>query len=112
MDTKKLYARACEVTPLDANGFLSALGSAVDFLTARYGDAVAARGREVRSALESLDDDCGVDVIFTDALLNYLLFVCTKDKERRTFAVVEADYAYRTLWRARAKELRVAQERW
>ena len=112
MKTKNLYDRILMRKAVDAKSFLTALESAVGYFYSRYGDAIAEEGCAVKTVIESLDMDSGVDDIFFEALLNYVLYILMGDEDKHAIALSTGDDAYKTLWRTLAREARIRKDRW
>ncbi|MBQ8859181.1 MAG: hypothetical protein IJ012_05265 [Clostridia bacterium] len=107
MKTKQLFLRAYEVCPMEEREFLNYLGDCLRALLARYPTSLlAARGDGEIKIPTAMDEECGLDELYSGALLQGVVAGATGDASDRAAFLEEADYAYRNLWRRAAKGAR------
>ena len=108
MKIKPLYLRSLAVIPLEREDFLLQLERAIAFFASLYGrcgmrDPNAASEIEpISSAPLSIDGECAVNELWSEALLLYMEYLCKGERDAYTRALSAADGAYRSLWRVRA----------
>ena len=107
MKTKQLFLRAYEVCPMEEREFLNYLGDCLRALLARYPTALlAARGDGEIKIPAAMDEECGLDELYSGALLQGIVAGATGDAGDRTAFLEEADLVYRNLWRRAARGAR------
>ena len=107
MKTKQLFLRAYEVCPMEEREFLNYLGDCLRALLARYPTALlAARGDGEIKIPAAMDEECGLDELYSGALLQGIVAGATGDAGDRAAFLKEADLVYRNLWRRAARGAR------
>lgn len=99
MVTKEIFDRICAETPCGEPAFLRHLDTTVRFLESKYGKKFVYTTAYQKPY--SVNDDIPVYDEYFPAVVDNILFLLTKDTDRRTDAIAEADYAYKTIWGAR-----------
>lgn len=114
MNTKELFMRASERCPMEQVEFLGYLGDSVRMLLARYPTALlAAAGDGCIAAPATLEEECGLDPLYDEALICGAVAGKSGEAGDRSAFLTEAELAYRARWRAVAKGKRLAHEgRW
>ena len=108
MKIKPLYLRSLAVIPLEREEFLLHLERALAFFASLYGRCgmrdpnAASEADPAASAPLSIDGECAVSELWSEALLLYMEYLCKGERELYTRALSAAEGAYRTLWRVRA----------
>ncbi len=107
MTTKQLFLVACELCPMEQNEFLLHLSGAVRTLLSRYPTSLLCRAgdAEIKSPA-SLEEECGIDDLYSGALLQGVIAAKTKSEADRRMFLEEAEHTYRTLWRRAARGAR------
>ena len=112
MNTKELFIRARELCPMEQSEFLGHLGDCVRMLLARYPTALLARtGDGAIGAPASLDESCGLDERYDEALIRGAVAGKSGEESARSIFLAEAECAFRAVWRERARGKRIAGER-
>lgn len=89
--------------------FLSHVGDCVRMLLARYPTALLARaGDGAIAAPVTLEEDCGIDEAYDQALILGAVAGKTGGESDHAHFLSEAEQAYRAVWRKQAKGKRLA----
>lgn len=107
MKTKQLFLRAYEVCPMEEREFLNYLENCLRALLTRYPTALlAADGDGEIKIPTAMNEECGIDELYSGALLQGVVAGATGDAADRAAFFEEADHAYRSLWRRAARGAR------
>lgn len=96
MVTKEIYDRICAESPCGEQAFLRHLDSTIRFLESKYGKKYVYISQYQKPI--TINEDISVCEEYLPAIIDNIIFLITKDADRRTDAVVEADYAYKIVW--------------
>lgn len=96
MTTKELYDRITAENPCGEPAFIRHLDSTVRALESRYGKKYVYASAYQKPL--TIHDDISVYDEYFPAIVDNILFLITKDTDRKTDFIAEADYAYKTIW--------------
>lgn len=98
MTTKELYDRITAENPCGEPAFIRHLDMTVRTLENRYGKKYVYASSYQKPL--AINDDISVYDEYFSAIVDNILFLITKDSDRKTDFVAEADFAYKTVWGA------------
>ncbi len=112
MDIKKLYGTVCAVCgEMPLYTFLAHLDRFAQRVINRYGKAYTVIDGEYITP-DTLERGFGVDGVYYTAALSFVLGEYKGDEKLILQSEKEAEDAYKSLWRARAKGKHIIKEVW
>lgn len=108
---KELYDRCNGISPISQNDFVSAVNETIDRLVAKYGARAVFKKGE-RATITRYDDECAVFDEYMPVLKDGILYIKTKDSDRKKAYEESADYAYRTVWAEKIRRRRYRTPSW
>lgn len=98
MITKELYDRIIAETACSEPAFIRYLDSTIRLLESRYGKKYVYASAYQKPM--TIRDDISVFEEYFAALVDHILFLITKDVDRKADFLAEAELAYKTVWGA------------
>lgn len=104
MIIKTVFERVTRYAPTDTAAFIDYYNDAVDWLIGLYGARyVLDDGVRIAHDAIALSDTSSVRDEYTGAIINRIIFAASGNAERYSLARDEAESAYRTVWREKAR---------
>ncbi len=103
MNVKDLYETITTTAPTTQNTFFTHLDTTVRYLIGRYGMAYTIEKSFPYVKPDDLEDDIPLYDEYYPAVCDNILYLLTGDNDRKTDFVEEAENAYLTVWRVRAR---------
>ena len=97
MDTTALYDRVNLTAPLSKPEFVAYYNDSVTYLVGRYGKKYVCDGDFTK--LTRADDGSNVYELYSDAILNNILYLKANNPDRKTDFIQGAENVYKTVWR-------------
>ena len=107
MNVKSLYDAVVLRAPCSHNRFLTHLDTTVRTLTAQYSMPYVVECGESYGFPRSVENDIPVYEEYFPAILDNILFLLTGDEARKADYVREAEAAYKSVWSAKAKGMKI-----
>ena len=98
MITKELYDRINAESPCSEPVFIRHLDTTVRTLETRYGKKHVYETAYQKPT--TINDDISVYDEYFPSIVDNILFLLTKDSDRKTDFLAEADFAYKAVWSA------------
>ncbi|MBQ2733130.1 MAG: hypothetical protein IJF74_03150 [Clostridia bacterium] len=109
---KKLFETVNERCGVTKREFARYFNASVSLLRSKYGDSyVTDEGKELFPIADE-NSELPVYDIYLDGIGDNIEFLKTGNEASRVDFLAKSEYAYRTVWRGRVKDLRVKGDRW
>ncbi len=109
---KTLFESVRERCGVTKREFARYFNASVSLLRAKYGDSyITAEGTDAFPVIDEYSPS-PVYEIYLDAIADNIEFLKTGREASRVDFLAKSEYAYRTVWRERVKDLKVKGDRW
>lgn len=109
MNTIALYDRVCLTAPLSPKEFVAYFNDTVTELITMFGDKYVCDGEYTE--LVSVNDGSNVYDMYSDAIVNNIIFLKTGNTDRKTDFLYKANKAYQYYWHKSIKKKQIKLRR-